>query len=101
MAQSCRKPSRQTDGEACFVNSDILGRHDRTQIRADFDPVIGRAHAALTIERGGECFRIRRLDGAQLREKAPLILARSNAVEPLSGGFALRDFLARATHQLQ
>src|SRR6266481_3297943 len=51
-------------------------------------------------ERGGEGFRIRRLDSAQPGEKAILILRR-DVVEAFRRGFALRDFLVGAAHQLQ
>jgi len=67
-----------------FILGDILGRNYRAQqIRAVFDPLIGCPQAALAIECGGEGFRIRRFDGAQLGEKAPLVFAGRNAVEPL------------------
>jgi hypothetical protein len=46
------------------------------------------ASRALAIERGGEGFSIRRFDGAQLGEKAFLILTRRNAVGPLCRGLA-------------
>ena len=85
-----------------FIASDILGRNYRAQqIRAAFDPVIRCPQAALAVECGGEGFRIRRFDGAQLGEKAPLVLSRRNAVEPLRRGLALRDFLVGAADQLQ
>ena len=67
-----------------FILGDILGRNYRAQqIRAVFDPLIGCPQAALAIECGGEGFRIRRFDGAQLGERAPLVFAGRNAVEPL------------------
>jgi len=75
-----------------LIRGDILGRDYRAQqIGAAFDPLIGCPQAAPAVERGGESFGIRRFDGAQLCEKAPLILARRNAVEPLCRGLALRD----------
>jgi hypothetical protein len=77
-----------------LIRGDVLGRGYRAQqVGAAFDPLIGCPQAALAIERGGESLRIRRFDGAQLGEKASLILARRNAVEPLCRGLALRDFL--------
>jgi hypothetical protein len=53
------------------------------------------ASRALAIERGGEGFSIRRFDGAQLGEKAFLILTRRNAVGPLYRGLALTQFPGR------
>ena len=53
------------------------------------------ASRALAIERGGEGFSIRRFDGAQLGEKAFLILTRRNAVGPLCRGLALTQFPGR------
>src|SRR5438132_11452315 len=59
----------------CLIRGDILGRDYRAQqIGAALDPLIGCPQAALAVERGDESFRIRRFDGAQLGEKASLIL---------------------------
>jgi hypothetical protein len=85
-----------------FILGYILGRNYRAQqIRAAFDQLIGGPQAVLAIDCGGEGFRIRRFDGAQLGEKAPVILTWRNAVEPLCRGLALRDFLVGTAYQLQ
>jgi hypothetical protein len=68
---------------ASSILDDILGGNYRAQqIRAAFDLLIRCSQAALAVECGGESFCVRRLDGVPLSEKAPLILARRNAVEP-------------------
>ena len=55
----------------------------------------------MALDRRGEGFGIRRLDGAQLGEKASLVLPRGDPVKPLCGSLALGDVLVRAAHQLQ